>query len=162
MAENRRAHQQNRARASRQHRWKPGGSVASNGYVKLRVGKEHPLADPNGYAYEHLVIWCAAGKPRPEKGFLIHHKNEDKTDNRIENLALMTRHEHSQEHHGAINDLSVFAIRETYADGVMDMKALAKHFEISVQRVSKMVRGEIRKSAGGRITVGRNRIGMPA
>lgn len=90
--------QENRARASRQHRWKPGGSVASNGYVKTRVGKDHPLADPNGYAYEHLVVWCAAGRPRPPRGWLIHHKNEDKTDNRLDNLELKKRGQHNAEH----------------------------------------------------------------
>jgi hypothetical protein len=36
---------QNHPRASRQHRWKPGGSVASNGYVKTRVGRDHPWRD---------------------------------------------------------------------------------------------------------------------
>ena len=91
-------HQENRARASRQHRWKPGGSVASNGYVKTRVGKSHPLADPNGYAYEHTVVWCSAGKPKPQKGELLHHRNEDKTDNRLENLELKKRGEHNAEH----------------------------------------------------------------
>lgn len=93
----------NHARASRQHRWKPGGSVASNGYVKIRVGKEHPLADPNGYAYEHLVVWCAAGNPRPPRGWLLHHVNEDKTDNRIGNLELKPRGAHNAEHLAADN-----------------------------------------------------------
>lgn len=88
----------NHPRASRQHRWNPGGSVASNGYVKLRVGIGHPLADPNGYAYEHLVIWCASGRPRPAAGCIIHHRNGDKTDNRIQNLALMSRGAHNAEH----------------------------------------------------------------
>jgi hypothetical protein len=88
----------NSARASRQHRWKVGGSVASTGYVKLRVGKDHPLADSNGYAYEHLVIWCAAGNPRPPKGWLLHHHNEDKTDNRLGNLELKRRGAHNAEH----------------------------------------------------------------
>ena len=85
-------------RASRQHRWKPGGQVASNGYVKVRVGKGHPLADPNGYAYEHLVVWCSAGNERPSKGWVIHHLNHDKTDNRIENLQAMPRGRHNAEH----------------------------------------------------------------
>lgn len=97
------ASHKNAVRASRQHRWSPGGSVASNGYVKLRVGKEHPLADPNGYAYEHHVVWCAAGKPKPTRGFVIHHRNGDKTDNRLDNLELMKRGTHNAEHLAAEN-----------------------------------------------------------
>lgn len=88
----------NRPAASRQHRWRVGGSIASTGYVKIRVGKDHPLADPNGYAYEHLVIWCAAGNPRPGPGWVIHHRNHDKTDNRLGNLELKRRGQHNAEH----------------------------------------------------------------
>lgn len=93
----------NHATASRQHRWKPGGSLASNGYVKIRVGKGHPLADPNGYAYEHYVVWCSAGRPKPMKGSVIHHRNHDKTDNRLSNLELMKRGDHNAEHIAAEN-----------------------------------------------------------
>ena len=143
----------NHAKASRQHRWKPGGSVGSTGHVKVRVGKGHPLADPNGYAYEHLVVWVAAGRPRPQRGEIIHHVNEDKTDNRIENLRLMTRAEHSQMHSDAMPDAWVETIRECYADGNWTMKKLAEHFECSIQRVSKIVRGEVRLAAGGPISV---------
>jgi hypothetical protein len=66
--------------------------------VKVRVGKGHPLADPNGYAYEHLVVWCAAGRPRPGDGETLHHRNEAKTDNRIGNLELLTRSAHNAHH----------------------------------------------------------------
>ena len=84
--------------ASRQHRWKAGGSVGSSGYVKLRVGKGHPLADPNGYTYEHLVVWVSAGNCRPSRDEILHHINNDKTDNRLENLQVMTRAEHNRLH----------------------------------------------------------------
>ena len=72
--------------------------LSSHGYVKVRVGREHPLADPNGYAYEHLLVWVAAGRSRPGHGELLHHRNEDKTDNRIENLELVTRAQHNAIH----------------------------------------------------------------
>lgn len=79
-------------------RWKPGSRQGSTGHVKVRVGKGHPLADPNGWAYEHIVVWVAAGNHRPGKGEVLHHINEDKTDNRICNLHLMTRAEHNRLH----------------------------------------------------------------
>jgi hypothetical protein len=80
------------------HRWNDGRMLSDGGYVKIRVGKNHPLADPNGYAYEHLVVWCAAGNLRPGPDDLLHHKNEDKTDNRYSNLELKLRPDHSREH----------------------------------------------------------------
>jgi hypothetical protein len=88
----------NHARASRQHRWKPGGKLAANGYVRVRLGRGHPLADPNGYGYEHLVVWVSAGNPRPGRDEILHHVNGDKTDNRIGNLALMKRGRHNAHH----------------------------------------------------------------
>ena len=46
----------------------------------------------------HRVMWEHFNGPIP-KGHIVHHINEDKTDNRVENLVLMERAEHMR-HHG--------------------------------------------------------------
>jgi hypothetical protein len=52
------------------------------------------------YIYEHhLVWWRVTGRTVPD-GYILHHENEDKRDNRFENLRLMTAQEHSREHNG--------------------------------------------------------------
>lgn len=88
----------NTKRGAEHHRWNSARMLSEDGYVRVRAGIEHPLADPNGYAYEHLMVWCAAGNPRPGSGELLHHNNEDKTDNRYSNLELTTRPEHNTHH----------------------------------------------------------------
>lgn len=88
----------NNKKSAEHYRWKPGGSVSSTGYVKVRVGKTHPLSDPNGYAYEHLLVYVSAGNPIPGKGMILHHKNHHKTDNRIENLEVISRAQHNALH----------------------------------------------------------------
>lgn len=88
----------NHARGPKAGRWNSGKITNADGYVKLRVGKAHPLADPNGYAYEHLVVWVAAGNRRPARGFVLHHINGVKSDNRIENLEQLSRGQHNSEH----------------------------------------------------------------
>lgn len=69
--------------------WKGGRTTASNGYVLIRVGKNHHLADCRGYAYEHrLVAEVMLGRPlKPNE--IVHHKNQQKDDNRPENIEVM-------------------------------------------------------------------------
>lgn len=84
--------------------WNGERLYSSHGYVKVRVGKGHPLADPNGYAYEHTLVWAAAGRVKPDGRFaVIHHRNGNKTDNRLENLEAMSRREHKALHNGTRN-----------------------------------------------------------
>lgn len=88
----------NHARGSKNGAWNSGRIRSSHGYVKLRVGKSHPLADPNGYAYEHLLVWVSAGNPLPAVGEILHHKDEDKSNNRLDNLEKLPNPVHAAHH----------------------------------------------------------------
>jgi len=80
------------------HNWRGGRLVASNGYVLLRVGVGHPLADVRGYAYEHRVVAeRKIGRPLVP-GEQVHHIDENKQNNAPENLEVLTVQEHKVEH----------------------------------------------------------------
>ena len=139
---------ENHRRGSAHYRWSEGRIVSEHGYIRVRVGRSHPLADPNGYAYEHLMVWVSAGRPRPELGQVIHHKNEDKTDNRLENLELLSRTAHNLHHAGGRTDEQVREIRERYAAGERPAD-LCKAFGLSSSRLFRYLNGQTRRSAGG-------------
>lgn len=148
----------NAKRGSEHPRWSEDRMISDDGYVKIRVGVDHPLADPNGYAYEHLVVWVAAGNPRPEHGFHIHHKNEHRTDNRYGNLELLTDQEHAAEHSRLkLTSEAARSIRERYAAGDATQAQLAREYSVPHQRISKVIRGSIWKKAGGPLSIEDNR-----
>lgn len=78
-------------------RWNRDRIIRPDGYVMVRVGKGHPLANSKGYAYEHRLVWAAAGRDLPA-GFDIHHRNERRDDNRIENLEIIAHGAHRALH----------------------------------------------------------------
>lgn len=52
--------------------------------------------------YEHRLVWMKYHGPIPE-GMEVHHINGDMSDNRIENLELMTAAEHNRLHKRSFN-----------------------------------------------------------
>lgn len=72
--------------------WK-GGRRIDNGYVVI-LNRDHPRAGRDGYVLEHILIWEQFhGKPLP-KGWIIHHLNGIKDDNRPSNLIGLPNKKH--------------------------------------------------------------------
>ena len=70
--------------------WRGGERSDKSGYVRVYVGRGRR-------ALEHKAVWEAAYGPIP-RGMHIHHINGDKTDNRIDNLALLSNKAHQAVH----------------------------------------------------------------
>lgn len=76
--------------------WRGGRSVASNGYVLIRVGVGHHLADVRGYAYEHRIVAEEKIGRQLLPGEQVHHINHNIQDNRPENLEVTASIAHHQ------------------------------------------------------------------
>ena len=71
--------------------------MGDDGYWKVYF-PDHPDSNKEGYIREHRLIMEKSIGRRIQKGEIVHHKNGVKTDNRIENLQLMTAHDHMSYH----------------------------------------------------------------
>lgn len=88
---------QNRSNAKRGILRKDGCKYSAKGYRYI-LRRGHNRADSAGYVAEHIFVWeKETGFPVPEN-CVIHHLNGNKTDNRIENLCLMSRGAHTVLH----------------------------------------------------------------
>ena len=77
-------------------RWN-GGVHINQGYRMIKV-ENHPSADFNGYVREHrIVMEKHLGRFLKRKEH-VHHINHDRTDNRLENLQLISNKEHGVLH----------------------------------------------------------------
>ena len=78
---------------SRHHSWR-GGRYNQNGYIFI-YRPDHPRANSKKHIAEHTVIWEQAhNQPLPD-GWVVHHLNGIKDDNRPRNLQALPRRGHS-------------------------------------------------------------------
>src|SRR4051812_2127149 len=80
-------------RSKRQPSSAPGGygTVTAKGHRRIGIGNRQRM--------EHILVWEQHHGPVPD-GFQIHHDNENKLDNRIENLKLLDPLTHKRIHGG--------------------------------------------------------------
>lgn len=76
--------------------FKTGRRIDGDGYVKI-LDRSNPRAK-SGYVLEHILIMEEHLGRQLTKDEVVHHINEVRTDNRLENLELMTRAEHVSHH----------------------------------------------------------------
>lgn len=82
----------------RNHFWRGGRSIDSDGYVLVKV-PEHPNANNNGYVREHrLVMEQSLGRLMTRRE-VVHHKDGDRANNHLHNLELhQSNGDHLREH----------------------------------------------------------------
>jgi HNH endonuclease len=87
--------------------WSKLGKKRHNGYIYIRYRK-HPNSDCDGWIGEHRLVMENSIRRYLETYEHIHHKNEDRADNRIENLEIHSNSSHYLEHHKSrrINDIA--------------------------------------------------------
>lgn len=79
------------------HNWR-GGKTMREGRQLVYVGRDHPLADVYGYAYEHRL------KASEREGRMlgptehVHHRDLNPLNNEIDNLLVLTRGQHRRLH----------------------------------------------------------------
>lgn len=119
-----------------------GRIINKNGYVDL-LKPEHPNSRKSGYIAEHRYVMSQhIGRPL-RKDEIVHHINENKSDNRIENLQIMTTEEHTRLHTKGNKDRFIRKGRtqciypECYEMTSSKYKLCRKHYKIQWQRFKK-------------------------
>lgn len=83
----------------------------SGGYVFCRTEPKHPKANSKGlYPHHRVVMENTLGRPLRENED-VHHINEDKTDNRPENLQVLSKSEHTKKHVSKLAPVSLVCPR---------------------------------------------------
>lgn len=87
----------NKGRRRREYEFGGHEKKRGDGYIKVYV-PDHPHATSDGYVMKHvLVMERKIGRfLNPDE--VVHHINHIRDDNRIENLTLMTKHDHMSMH----------------------------------------------------------------
>ncbi len=96
---------------ARANSWR-GGRVMKAGYVQVRIERSHPfyqaMATANGYVAEHRLVMAESLGRALEKTEVVHHRDGDKLNNKLENLELyVSFQEHGKSFKNAYHILDI-------------------------------------------------------
>lgn len=72
--------------------------IVSKGDYNYAIVREHPRANERGYVLHHRIVMENHLGRLLNRNEIVHHKNHDRKDNRIENLEVMDAKQHNTLH----------------------------------------------------------------
>jgi SWI/SNF-related matrix-associated actin-dependent regulator of chromatin subfamily A-like protein 1 len=78
--------------------WRRGWTLSGDGYRQMSGFHGHPMADHHGQIPEHRLVMATHLGRHLTAEEVVHHRDGDRANNRLENLELMERKEHNRQH----------------------------------------------------------------
>lgn len=139
-----------------------------NGRIRKFNGKElKPFMDKGGYAWVHLSkngvykrasvhrLVAGAFVPNPDNLPEVHHKNHDRKDNRVENLAWVSRAEQMDDHLRAAVSKALGVRLRVVGHGIdkvfISSMAVQRELGIHNSNVLRVAKGERKQAKGYKI-----------
>lgn len=123
-------------RGLRNGKWIGGKKQNRKGYSLVRVYPEdffYPMADANGYAFEHRLVMAKHLGRCLQRWESIHHKNGIKNDNRIENLELTMNGAHILAHHKGYQDGYEKGLRDGRDEQIRELTKQVKLLQLQMR-----------------------------
>lgn len=79
--------------------WKGGRCETAEGYILVKLQSDdffYPMTNKSGYTPEHRLIMAKSLGRCLHRWEIVHHRNSNRKDNRIENLQLVQEMQHNQ------------------------------------------------------------------